>query len=252
MAAEPAGRRAGGVDGSHEPGRNVYGIEVGVVMLDTRFPRPPGDVGNARTFPFPIAYEIAQVTPESMLGGADAAVVANAAAAGRRLVDRGVRAVATSCGLMARYQAELADAVGAPVLSSSMLQLPMVLRLLPSHQQVVLLTFDARALIEGGHLAAVGLTEAEIARVLVVGMDEARVFRTTILGQDRRLDPSAIAEEVLAQLRVALPEEHRVGGIVLECTNLSPYSERVRAEFGLPVWDVRTAVNWLGAGFGEC
>lgn len=236
---------------NYEPGRNVYGIEVGVVMLNTRFPRPPGDVGNARTFSFPVAYEIADVTPDLMFGESKKAVLDKAAAASRRLVERGVRAVATSCGLLARYQGELPDAVGAPVLSSSMLQLSMVLRLLPSHQRVVLLTVDAAALAEGGHLPAMGLTAAEIARVQVVGLERAQVFRATIMEQNRRLDPDAIAEEVVAQLREVLPDGHEVGGIVLECTNLAPYSERIRAEFGLPVWDVRTAVNWLGAGFGE-
>jgi hypothetical protein len=28
-------------------GKTVYGARVGILMLDTRWPRPPGDTGNA-------------------------------------------------------------------------------------------------------------------------------------------------------------------------------------------------------------
>ena len=37
-------------------GQNIFGFTVGVLMLDTRFPRIPGDMGNAATFPFPVRY----------------------------------------------------------------------------------------------------------------------------------------------------------------------------------------------------
>ena len=31
---------------------------LGVVMLDTRFPRLPGDIGNPATFAFPVRYSV--------------------------------------------------------------------------------------------------------------------------------------------------------------------------------------------------
>jgi hypothetical protein len=37
-------------------GQNIFGFSVGILMLDTRFPRIPGDMGNASTFPFPVLY----------------------------------------------------------------------------------------------------------------------------------------------------------------------------------------------------
>ncbi len=39
-------------------GKTVYGAGVGVLMLDTRFPRVLGDMGNAATWPFPVHYEV--------------------------------------------------------------------------------------------------------------------------------------------------------------------------------------------------
>ena len=37
-------------------GKTVYGTAVGILMLESRFPRIPGDMGNALTWPFPGRY----------------------------------------------------------------------------------------------------------------------------------------------------------------------------------------------------
>ncbi len=39
-------------------GYTNYGESIGILMLDTRFPRPPGDIGNARSYDFPVRYKI--------------------------------------------------------------------------------------------------------------------------------------------------------------------------------------------------
>src|SRR5712672_44108 len=39
-------------------GKALYGARVGILMLETRFPRIPGDMGNGLTWPFPVLYKI--------------------------------------------------------------------------------------------------------------------------------------------------------------------------------------------------
>ncbi len=39
-------------------GKTVYGAKLGILMLETEFPRVHGDVGNAATFPFPVLYKV--------------------------------------------------------------------------------------------------------------------------------------------------------------------------------------------------
>src|SRR6266852_625694 len=39
-------------------GNTLYGARVGILMLETRFPRIPGDMGNAETWPFPVLYKV--------------------------------------------------------------------------------------------------------------------------------------------------------------------------------------------------
>ena len=39
-------------------GKAIYGASVGILMLEARFPRIPGDMGNATTWPFPVLYKV--------------------------------------------------------------------------------------------------------------------------------------------------------------------------------------------------
>ncbi|MBI3967126.1 MAG: aspartate/glutamate racemase family protein, partial [Chloroflexi bacterium] len=39
-------------------GRPFYGLPIGILLLDTRFPRPPGDIAHAETFDFPVLYRV--------------------------------------------------------------------------------------------------------------------------------------------------------------------------------------------------
>jgi hypothetical protein len=39
-------------------GRNLYGYAIGILMIEGRFPRPPGAIGNATTFQFPVMHHV--------------------------------------------------------------------------------------------------------------------------------------------------------------------------------------------------
>ena len=39
-------------------GHTNYGETIGILMLDTKFPRPRGDIGNALSYDFPVRYKI--------------------------------------------------------------------------------------------------------------------------------------------------------------------------------------------------
>jgi hypothetical protein len=49
-------------------GKNVFGHPIGVLMLETKFPRIPGDVGNATTWDFPVLYKVIKnATPDAVV-----------------------------------------------------------------------------------------------------------------------------------------------------------------------------------------
>ena len=89
-----------------------YGEELGILMLDTRFPRIPGDIGNARTFPFPVRYrKVAGASPKRVVEEGDLSLLEPFISAARELEAEGVKAITTSCGFLAMFQKEMAAAV---------------------------------------------------------------------------------------------------------------------------------------------
>src|SRR5512138_1885551 len=84
-------------------GRTLYGLALGIVMLDTHFPRFLGDVGNAATWPFPVHYRIVRgAAPERMAQPAlDPALFEPFTAAACEVASAGVRAIITRCGFLA-------------------------------------------------------------------------------------------------------------------------------------------------------
>ena len=52
-------------------GKTVFGATVGILMLETQFPRIPGDIGNALTWPFPVQFRVVRgATPDNIVRGA--------------------------------------------------------------------------------------------------------------------------------------------------------------------------------------
>jgi hypothetical protein len=90
---------------------NIHGLHLGILMLDTVFPRPPGDVGHAATWPVPVHFRIVRgATSRRVVQRPDELLLEAFIDAARELEATGVRAITTSCGFLALYQRELASA----------------------------------------------------------------------------------------------------------------------------------------------
>jgi Asp/Glu/hydantoin racemase len=232
-------------------GYPVYGQEVGIIMLECAFPRPPGDIGNACSFPFPVRYEVLEGFAATRLTKQeDPAAVAALVAAAQRLERAGVRVILTSCGLFLRYQKRLAAAVGVPVATSAVLLVPFLTGLLPPRRKVGVLTADASSLTPA--LAGTGWDDS--GRLALQGMEDRPVFRRAILdpAPPFELDMPALQGEVIQAVGEFLKKEPSLGAILVECTNLSPYSDALRKTFGLPVFDVIDLTRLLhGAASGQ-
>src|SRR5216110_2185084 len=96
-------------------GFNQYGVTVGILMLDTRFPRIPGDMGNASTFPFPVLYHrVRGASPDRVVRHGQQELLPSFIEGARALESEGVRAVTTNCGFLAKFQSEVAASVSIP------------------------------------------------------------------------------------------------------------------------------------------
>ena len=212
---------------------------LGVVMLETRFPRPRGDIGNAQTFAFPVRYRtVAGASPRRVVVERDRALLAPFIDAARSLEREGVAAVTTSCGFLALFQRQLAAALTVPVWTSSLLLVAEIEAGWGDGRRVGVVTADAASLT-AEHLAAVGAR----ADTPVEGLAMASCFRATLLENRAELDVDEAAEATTAAARRLVAHHPEVAAVVLECTNMPPYASAVRAATGLPVHDITTLVR---------
>ncbi len=230
-------------------GKRIYGFPIGILMLEARFPRIPGDMGNAGTFSFPVLYRVVEhASPDRVVRHQDAALLDPFVQAARELEAAGVRAITTNCGFLARYQSALAAAVGVPLFTSSLLQVPVVARMLRHGRSVGILTIDAPSL-SVDHLRESGIT-ADIP-VHIAGMETEDHFTNAIVGDHLELDPERSAREHETVARRLVGEHPDIGALVLECTNMPPYAHRIQAATGLPVFDIVTLTNWVHASLAR-
>lgn len=214
---------------------------IGILMLDTRFPRIPGDIGNPATFPFPVRYHRVPKASADRVVRQGARDLLPAFIEGARALERdGVLAITTSCGFLARYQRELASAVSVAVFTSTLILVPLVFRMLPADKTVGILTLDAASLTRT-ELAGAGVpTDMP---VVVAGMETAEEFHRAILEDRPALDVDrSRAEHVRVAGRLVV-DHPTVGTIVLECTNMPPYRSDIQRATGVPVFDIVHLVN---------
>ena len=83
-------------------GKSLYGASVAILMLDAKFPRIPGDMGNATTWPFPVQYKIVHgATPEKVVREKAAGLLDSFIKAAREAVEDGADGITTNCGFLA-------------------------------------------------------------------------------------------------------------------------------------------------------
>jgi Asp/Glu/hydantoin racemase len=225
-------------------GKSVYGARLGILMLETRFPRIPGDIGNALTWPFPVLYHVVRgASPGRVVRDRAEGLLPAFIDGARALVALGADGITSGCGFLSLFQREIAQAVGVPVAISSLMQVPLVERLLPAGKRVGILTISA-ATLSAEHLDAAGTARD----TPIVGTDGGREFSRAILGDEPRLDIAAAERDVLEAGEALLARHADIGAIVLECTNMAPYAQALARHVHRPVFDIVSFLTWFHAG----
>jgi hypothetical protein len=206
---------------------------LGIIMLDTQFPRPVGDIGHPTTFKVPTHMEIVRgVWPASVVRSAaslrQARIVPAFQNIVRRLDQRGAWAITTSCGFLVLLQKELQAVTRLPVVTSSLLQLP---GLLKTHQRVGVLTINAHDL-GADYLRAAGVPRERLHDVLVQGVEPQSEFVTRILGNQTQMDLAQAQRDVVAAALALKDRAPDIGIVVLECTNMPPYRTAIEQATG--------------------
>ena len=210
---------------------------LGVLMLDTQFPRPEGDIGHPSAFSVPTRRCIVKgAWPDQIVqsgaGLRKGRVVTPMLQLVRRLEQDGAKAITTSCGFLVLLQKEMQAAVKIPVVTSSLLQLPALLAL---NAKVGVLTISSSKLgVE--HLRAAGVPRERLDDVVIQGVDAKSEFATAILGNRPTMDLDRAGAEVVATAVALKNREPSIECVVLECTNMPPYRAAIEAATGMKTW----------------
>jgi hypothetical protein len=225
------------------PGSRATGF-LGILMLDTRFPRPVGDIGNPATFDFPVRYRVVSgASPQRVVREHAADLLQPFILAGQQLCAEGAVGISTSCGFLALFQRELAQALPVPVVTSSLLQVAWLLPLLAPGRTVGVVTIDAEAL-SADHLLAVGAP----ADLPIGGAAPDGEFAGKLLRDEPTLDVARAQADVVQAAQCLVQRRPDIAALVLECTNMPPYARAVTQATGRPVYDVVTLLTWFWAG----
>ncbi|MDP1967101.1 MAG: aspartate/glutamate racemase family protein [Reyranella sp.] len=210
-------------------------------MLDTRFPRIVGDIGNAASFDYPVIFRRMEG-----IGSADAVtthparprILAALKSNAEALAAEGAVGLSTSCGFLALYQDDLAAVSPVPVATSALLLIKQM-----KEKKVGVITASARNLTPA-HFEAVGAP----GDTPFVGLPEDSSFAGTFLRNGLTLDRDVVEREVVAAGRDLVARHPGIDTVVLECTNLPPYKKALEKALGLPVYDVLDLLKGFYAG----
>lgn len=223
-------------------GKNIYGIIIGILMLETIFPRIPGELGNATSFRYPVRYHIVKgASPNRVVREKDPALLEPFVKGAQELEKFGVKAITTNCGFLAQFQPEIANAVNIPFFSSSLMQIPMVYRMLRRDQKVGVLTVNSISLTPD-LFKKVGV---EGIPLVVKGLENEKEFTHVMLDNIIEMDVDKARDENVKVAKEIIKENPDIGAIVLECTNMPPYGKAIQEAIQLPVFDIFTLTDMI-------
>lgn len=225
----------------HPGGQNICGLTIGVLALESYFPKPPGHIKNPSSLPFTLIYEMLDgITVPELLGNPTGEMKTRLIRAAQALEAKGAKAITGSCGFLAIFQQEIAAAVSVPVFVSALIQLPLAYQM--SGRPVGVITASASSLTPA-HLAGVGASHVPI---VVQGLDDTDEFASVILRNERTgMDLAKVEAELLSAAQSMVQRNPEIGSIVLECTDLPPYAHVLQAALRRPVYDLTTLATMM-------
>ena len=218
-----------------------YDTPIGILCLDTLFPKPPGQLRNPLTFDFPVVCRVLRgVGAKEILSSTSAQLETLFVDAARELERDGVKAIAGSCGFMARFQSQIAAELHVPVFLSSLLQLPLVRLMHGEKAEIGVLTASSQALTPA-HFANCA---TPMESVHIRGMEGNPEFWETIIeGKRHDFDMERLEAEIVGSA-ATFAREKALDALVLECTDLSAFSAPIQRAINLPVYDINSLVEY--------
>ena len=219
------------------PAHYTSGFAIGIIAVELNYPKVPGNVANATTYPFPVLYKKVSFQIERLFEG-DGSLEKEIVEAAKELEREGVRAIIGACGYFIHFQKAVVDAVNVPVFLSSLCQIPLI-RMSISERRKILVLAASGEHINDAMLSAAG---TDTASLIIKNIGDLPAFHPIRYGETR-LDHKKLTEELCEAVKDALYSNPDVGAILLECSDLPPYARAIQSVSGLPVFDFNTMID---------
>mmetsp|Transcript_31368 Transcript_31368/g.68691 ORF Transcript_31368/g.68691 Transcript_31368/m.68691 type:complete len:439 (+) Transcript_31368:71-1387(+) len=222
---------------------------LGIVRLDYDYPPAPGDIDSPHSFTYDVFYRVVPGLTFEMCqaGKMTPNVEREFADAIEWLCARGVNGITGDCGFMMYFQQFARGITSKPVFMSSLAQLPAITCAFNKNEMIAILTANDETLMPMSDLIKEECgVDPEENRFLIVGCQDVPGFEAVAYGE--KVDTVKVQPGVVAKCVNLLREYPNIRAFLMECTELPPYSDAVRAATGLPVFDAITCCDYFVAG----
>jgi len=215
-------------------------VTLGILMLDGKMAEVPGCMAAAATFPYPVLRRVVPgARPPASAADVEALLPLYLDAA-RALEKEGISVLTENCnGLMVLLQDRLAAAVSVPVVTSALLMVPQIHRMMPA-RRIGILAFHPESVHEQVYNAC-GWSEHQIP-VAVGGVAGSEAWHEFLRTKEIPPPPDTLRPrlegDLIAVGRKMLDAHPDLGAFVCECTLMPPANQALRDALGLPVYDI--------------
>ncbi len=224
-------------------GKYIDGYDVGVLVMKSWVPKPPGHISCAGNYAFPIYYYPVENTNNETVHGGSREIIPQLLSSAKELRNFGCRSLVTSCGYFGHFQRVIADEGIMPTYLSAVCMVPFIFRLMGKKKTLILVCYNKEKLT-GGLFESCGVSKEMMERINVydvIGEPELGKIITDCGSYDIEKGK----KEVVSITQRAVSEHGDAGAILLECTDLPPYAAAIQAATNLPVFDATSMVKFV-------
>lgn len=216
-------------------GTAFSGSPIGILVLNAGYPLMPGNMAHAASFEFPVRYKVVDL-PTGWWQDLNEEKYQIFIRAAKELEEEGVGAITTGCGLFIVWQKRAAEELKIPLFTSPLLLVPMISKTIGTHRKVGIITAAGKRFHEPRFLEASGIND-EIP--FVVGeLDTCSEFMDCIRNQAKsQMDTALFERQVVNLAKDMIFKAPDIGAILLECSDIPPFSAAISEKTNLPVFD---------------
>jgi hypothetical protein len=218
---------------------NPYGDLYGTEKLTVK-----GSLGNPATFNYPVIYEtVPGATGDRVVYDGKSMTDAYISAAAK-LAARGAGVITTNCGFTILLQKDLADVIAVPVVTSSLVLLPLISNLISRRGEIGILTYDSESLQK--NILGSGKVAIPENRLAVRGFHQYPSW-SELNQPTPEVDAGQMKTDLLAGCHEILAKNPNIEALLLECTGMPRFRSDVQRIAKRPVFDIVDAVHFVAA-----